>query len=209
MSPSVSLMSESSAPNADNPLVLDILPDLPISGQRCSLRLQQQLDLILLAIEALQLGAAEQMLAIAKQLELQGIIKNRLVLWRLRCANPWRRSYTRNALTLEQAKALAIIANYCVKPQTVVIRKLLLAEQQMRDKQLPPDNHFLLSQYLERFRAHFRSRMNPKRAKVSVYLTSEAALNELALSLLKQLLFCTGTTGMQRFWISLFDGEVA
>ena len=209
MSPSVSLMSESSAPNADKSLILDILPDLPISGQRCSLRLQQQLDLILLAIEALQLGAAEQMLAIAKQLELQEIIKNRLFLWRLRCANPWRRSYTRNSLTLEQAKALAIIANYCVKPQTVAIRKLLLAEQQMRDKKLPPDNHFQLSEYLERFRSHFRSRMNPKRAKVSVYLTSEEALNELALSLLKQLLFCTGTTGMQRFWISLFDGEVA
>ncbi|MEL6162516.1 MAG: DUF3038 domain-containing protein, partial [Cyanobacteria bacterium J06628_3] len=26
--------------------------------------------------------------------------------------------------------------------------------------------------------------------------------------LLAQLLFCTGTAGMQRFWISLFDGEV-
>jgi len=25
---------------------------------------------------------------------------------------------------------------------------------------------------------------------------------------LGQLLFCTGTAGMQRFWISLFDGEV-
>jgi hypothetical protein len=50
--------------------------------------------------------------------------------------------------------------------------------------------------------------MNPRRAKVSVYLADENALNELALSLLDQLLFCTGTTGMQRFWISLFDGEI-
>jgi hypothetical protein len=50
--------------------------------------------------------------------------------------------------------------------------------------------------------------MNPRRAKVSVYLADENALNELALSLLDRLLFCTGTTGMQRFWISLFDGEI-
>jgi hypothetical protein len=50
--------------------------------------------------------------------------------------------------------------------------------------------------------------MNPRRAKVSIYLASEEELNELALKLLKQLLFCTGTAGLQRFWISLFDGEV-
>jgi len=28
------------------------------------------------------------------------------------------------------------------------------------------------------------------------------------LNLLSKLLFCTGTAGMQRFWVSLFDGEV-
>ena len=201
-------MSDPSAAAA-KPLILDILPDLPISGQRCSLRLQQQLDLILLAIEALEVGGSEGMLTTAKQLELQDIIKNRLVLWRLRCANPWRRSYTRNTLTLEQAKALAIIANYRAKQLTVPIRQLLLAEQQMREKGLPPDNHYRLSEYLDRFRSHFCSRMNPRRAKVSLYLAAEDELNELALSLLKQLLFCTGTSGMQRFWSSLFDGEVA
>jgi hypothetical protein len=78
----------------------------------------------------------------------------------------------------------------------------------MESKGLPVDNNFLLSEYLERFRSNFRSRMNPRRAKVSVYLADENALNELALSLLDRLLFCTGTTGMQRFWISLFDGEI-
>lgn len=201
-------MPDSSSPSQSKPLILDILPDFPISGQHCSNRIQQQIDLMLLAIEALELGASEYMLATVKQLELQKIIKNRIVLWRLRCTNPWRRSYTRNSLTLEQAKALVIIASYRAKQLTVSIRQLLLAEQQMRAKGLPVDNNFVLSEYLERFRAHFRSRMNPRRAKVSVYLSSEDQLNELALSLLSQLLFCTGTTGMQRFWISLFDGEV-
>ncbi|MDE5102783.1 MAG: DUF3038 domain-containing protein, partial [Trichodesmium sp. St19_bin2] len=37
---------------------------------------------------------------------------------------------------------------------------------------------------------------------------SEEKLNQLGLELLSKLLFCTGTRGMQRFWISLFDGEV-
>ncbi|MGK7874953.1 MAG: DUF3038 domain-containing protein [Xenococcaceae cyanobacterium] len=209
MSHSVSIMPDSSPPVQSKPLILDILPDIPVSARGCSARIQQQIDLILLAIEALELGGSEYMLATAKELELEDIIKNRVVLWRLRCSNPWRRSYTRNSLKLDEAKALVVIASYLAKQLTVLIRQLLLAQQQMREKELPLEHHFRLSEYLERFRVHFRSRMNPRRAKVAVYLSSEEQLNELALSLLSKLLFCTGTTGMQRFWISLFDGEVA
>jgi hypothetical protein len=36
----------------------------------------------------------------------------------------------------------------------------------------------------------------------------DGKLDELAISLLNQLIFCTGTSGMERLWISLFDGEV-
>ncbi len=209
MSHSVNVMPDSSSPVQSKPIILDVLPDLRVLSEECSPRTQQKIDLILLAIEALELGGSEYMLATAKELELQEIIKNRVVLWRLRCTNPWRRSYTRNALKLKEAKALVVIASHRTRQLTVLIRQLLLAEQQMREKGLPLENHFRLSEYLERFRVHFRSRMNPRRAKVATYLSSEEELNELALSLLSQLLFCTGTVGMQRLWISLFDGEIA
>ena len=91
---------------------------------------------------------------------------------------------------------------------TVLIRQLLLAYEQLTERNIPLESSFRLSEYLERFRAHFRSRMNPKRAAVMAYNTDEK-LNSLALSLLSQLLFCTGISGTQRLWISLFDGEVA
>lgn len=212
MSQSISLMPDSNSQiNKDKskPDILKILPDLPISDQRCATKLQQHLDLMLLAIEALQLGGSEYMLATAKELNLQTIINNRLTLWQLRCSNPWRKCYTRDILKVDQAKALVIIVGYRAKNLMVIIRQLILAEQQMRDKNMPLENNFRLSEYLERFAAHFRSRMNPNRAKVSVYLSSSDELNNLAMSLLNQLLFCTGTKGMERFWISLFDGEVA
>ena len=202
-------MSESSSPPDVKSMIFASLPDYPISGQRCAAHIQQQIDLLLLAIEALELGASESMLETIRRYELQDIIRNRLVLWRLRCTNPLRRSYTRQALTPDQAKALVFIASDRAKSLTVPIRQLLLAEQQMREKELPVKIHFLIAGYLDQFRSHFRSRMNPRRAKVAVYLLSEDELDELALSLLKKLLFCTGTNGMQRFWISLFDGEVA
>ena len=212
MSQSISLMPDSNShtiTERTTPAILDLLPDLPISSPRCAMRLQQNIDLMLLALEALQLGESEYMLATAKELDLNKIIQNRIVLWRLRCSNPWRQCYTRELLSVDKAKALVIIASYRAKELMILIRQLLLAEQQMRDKNMPLENNFRLSEYLERFSAHFRSRMNPRRAKVSFYLSSPDELNELAMSLLGKLLFCTGTKGMQRLWVSLFDGEVA
>jgi hypothetical protein len=80
--------------------------------------------------------------------------------------------------------------------------------QQMVEKQIPLEQNLRLSNYLERFRTHFKSRMNLRRSGGLLALNSDEKLDELAISLLGQLLFCTGTAGMQRFWISLFDGEV-
>lgn len=170
-------------------------------------RARLQIDLILLVIEALDLGGSEAILSVARDLELEGIIKNRVNLWRLRSTNPLRRYSQRRPLSVVEGKALVTIACHLARRMTVLIRQLLLAYQQLNDKQLSIEHHFRLSDYLERFRKHFRSRMNPKRSGVVAYNTDEK-LNELAISLLGQLLFCTGTSGMQRFWSSLFEGEV-
>jgi hypothetical protein len=190
------------------PMILDSLPDIPGTDGLCPRRARLQIDLILLAIEALDLSGSEAILKAAKELELQSIIKNRVMLWRLRSTNPFRRNSQRRPLTLAEGKALVLIACNLARRLTVLIRQLLLAHQQLQEKQLSPDHHFRLAEYLERFRAHFRARMNPKRAGVMAYDTDEK-LNELALLLLGQLLFCTGTSGSQRLWSSVFDGEVA
>ena len=207
MNASVSVQPLDSLPVQSPPLILDILPDLPVAERGCSDRTRLQIDLILLAIEALEIGGSEAILAVAKELELQAIIKNRVNLWRMRSTNPLRRSHTRRPLSLMEAKALVVISCYLARRLTVVIRQLLLAYQQMTEKQIPLEQNLRLSNYLERFKVHFKSRMNPRRSGVIAYSSNEK-LDQLALELLGQLLFCTGTAGMQRFWISLFDGEV-
>lgn len=189
------------------PLILDSLPNPSVEERACPQRTRLQLDLILLAIEALELGGSEAILGIATELELTDIIKNRVNLWRLRSTNPLRRAHTRRPLSLVEAKALTIVACYLARRLTVVIRQLLIAYQQMSDKQIPLEQNLRLASYLERFQVHFKSRMNPRRSGAIAYHNKEKS-NELALSLLEQLLFCTGTSGMQRFWVSLFDGEV-
>lgn len=207
MNRSVSVMPLNSPLQESMPLILDSLPDPPIASSVCPRRTRTKIDLILLAIEALELGGSEAMLKVSQDLELQSVIQNRVNLWRLRSTNPLRRSYTRRLLTFVEAKALVVIACHLARRLTVLIRQMLFAYQQLREKQLPLEHHYRLSEYLERFRAHFRSRMNPRRAAVAIY-NSDEKLNELAMELLSELLFCTGTSGMQRFWSSLFDGEV-
>ncbi len=189
------------------PYLLESLADFPVGETGCPRRARMQIDLMLLAIEALDLSGSEAILAMARELELQSIIPNRVALWRMRSSNPLRRYSQRRVLTLPEAKALVIIGANLARRLTVLIRQLLLAYQQLTEKQLSLDHHFRLSDYLERFRVHFRARMNPRRSAVAAY--TDEKLNQLAMEQLTQLLFCTGTYGMQRFWNSLFDGEVA
>ncbi|WP_309728423.1 DUF3038 domain-containing protein [Chamaesiphon sp. OTE_75_metabat_556] len=187
--------------------IVESLPNPGIEGDACPRRTKVELDLILLAIEAIESSSSEQILELAKELNLQEIIKNRIVLWRMRSTNPMRRAHTRRILTLKEAKALSAIGCRLASRLAVPIRQLMQAQQQLSEKQIPPEYNFRMSEYLDRFRAHFRSRMNPRRAKVSIYQDDDK-LNELAVSLLSKLLFCTGTLGTQRLWMSLFDGEV-
>ncbi len=201
-------MQLSSASVHSMPVMLDSLHDPIRSDQGCPKRARQQLDLLLLAVEALDLRGSEALLRISADLDLQPVVGDRVNLWRLRSTNPLRRNSQRQPMTLREAKALALITCHLSRRLTATIRQLLLAHQQLQDKQLSLDHNFGLANYLERFRAHFHARMNPKRAAVIAYRDTDK-LNHLALDLLNQLLFCTGTAGPQRLWASLFDGEIS
>jgi hypothetical protein len=190
------------------PYVLETLLTPRGTGDICPRRTRIQLDFLMTALESVDLDAAEHVLRSIQELQLQPLVKNRVSVWRLRNSNPLRRASQRRNLTLTEAKALVAIACYLARRQTATIRQLLMVYDQLKAQNLPSDSHFQLSQYLERFRGHFRSRMNPNRSAIVRYQSAEA-LDELAVSLLQKALFCTGTSGMQRLWTSLFDGEVA
>ena len=203
-------MQVQSPPTAQSPhpQATDQLSDPNGISNECSRRAKTQIDLLLLAIEALDLGGAEAMLAAAKELGLESVIRGRVNLWRLRSSNPLRRFSQRQPMTLQEGKALVLITCFLARRLTVLIRQLLLGYQQLSDQALSFEHHFRLADYLARFRSHFRARMNDKRTGVIAYSTDEK-LNALAIELLTKLLFCTGTDGADRLWVSLFDGEVS
>lgn len=193
------------SPTPSIPLVLAGLSTPKLADDYCPRRARMQIDLLLLAIEALVIGGSEAFLQVADELELRSIIKNRVMLWQLRSTNPMRRLGQRRSMTLLEAKALVAIVCNLAKRLVVTIRQLLIDYQQLQDKQIPLEQHLRLWDYISRFRSYFRARMNPRRTGA---YASDEALQQLAVTMLGKLLFCTGTFGMQRLWISLFDGEV-
>ncbi len=165
------------------------------------------LDLLIMAIEALDVAGSEALLKISEQLGFKEIIPGRVKLWLIRSTNPMRRQSQREPLSISEAKALTLVICFLAKRLAVMLRQLLTGYQFLNDRQLSADHHFRLADYLHRFRSLFRARMNPKRAGVIAYNTDDK-LDELAIVLLTRLLFCSGTQGPQRLWSSLFDGEV-
>lgn len=200
-------MPVDSPPRSSVPLILESLPTPELPSQECPRRARTQIDLLLLAIEALDLGGSEAMLTVAQELGLDPVVKGRVNLWLLRSTNPMRRYSQRRPMTLEEAKALVAIIGNLSRRLTVLMRQLLTGYQQLQERGLSLDHHLRLADYLQRFRTHFRSRMNPRRAGVIAY-SSDEQLDELAMQLLEQLLLCSGILGTQRLWSSLFDGEV-
>lgn len=200
-------MQVDSPPAQSSPLILETLPNPSLPTPDCPRRVRVDLDLLMLAIEALDVAGSEALLKTVEQLALKAIISGRVKLWLIRGTNPMRRHSQRSPMSIDEAKALTVVVCFLAKRLTVLIRQLLLGYQQLSDKQLGLEHHFRLADYLQRFRSLFKARMNPQRAGVIAYSTDDK-LNELAMMLLTRLLFCTGTQGPQRLWSSLFDGEV-
>jgi Protein of unknown function (DUF3038) len=190
-----------------SPVILDSLPTPSVAEGVCPRRARMQIDLLFLAIEALDANGSEAILVVVDELDLGSIIPDRVALWRMRSSNPLRNLNQRRSLSLVEGKALVVILCYLARRLTVLLRQLVLSQQQLADKDQAATDDFYLAAYIDRFRAHFNSRMSSSRSMDLGYGTP-AAINQLALDLLAQLLFCTGTSGMQRLWISLFDGEV-
>jgi hypothetical protein len=110
---------------SSSPLVLDVLDTPELSASECPRRARMHIDLLLLAIEALDLGGGEAMLAAARDLSLNDLVKGRVHLWLLRSTNPMRRYSQRRPMSLEEAKALVVIISNLSRRLTVLIRQLL------------------------------------------------------------------------------------
>lgn len=207
MNASASIPPTPTPADASLPAALLQLPQLVGIPEDCPRRARQHLDLLLLALEALDLGAPEAILWVSRELGLDSVLRDRVQVWRLRSTNPLRRLTQRQPLSQAEIQAIAILISNLAQRLTVPIRQILLTRSQLEQQGADYRSDPLIAFYLDRFRSHFKARMNPRRAAV-ISLAEGDGFDQLALTLVEQLLFCTGVAGAKRLWASLFDGEV-
>lgn len=162
--------------------------------------IKAQLDLVLLALEALAGIGSEAILQAASDLKLEALVADRVALWRLRQSSPLRKGQGgRKKLDVEEARALVLISCHLAKQQAEKIRRAVALLEQMAEQQREPHQTALLGDYLDRFNNTYQERMDEGENVPPTVLTN------LALKLLIDLLFYSVPHGSRRLWLALMD----
>lgn len=162
--------------------------------------IKTQLDLILLALEALAGIGSEAMLQAAADLNLESMVSDRVGLWRLRQSNPLRKSSGgRKKLDVEEARSLVLIICHLAKQHQELIRRAVALLEQMAEQNNEPHHAALLGDYLDTFSNTYQERMEHGEN------VSPERLTQLALKLMVDLLFYSGPNGHRRLWLALLD----
>lgn len=186
-----------------DPASSTLVDDLPLNHSPDPNQLDNiktQLDLVLLALEALAGIGSEAMLQAATELRLESLVADRVSLWRLRQSSPLRKGQGgRKKLDVEEARALVLISCHLAKQQQELIRRAVALLEQMAEQNREPHQTALLGDYLDAFSNTYQERMEDSDT------ISTEGLTHLALKLLIDLLFYSAPNGSRRFWLALLD----
>lgn len=188
--------ANSPTPNAQ----WDDLVQIPDSNTVHWENIKTQLDLVLLALEALTGIGSEAMLQAASKLDLESRVPDRVALWRLRQSNPLRKGQGgRKKLDVEEARSLVLITCYLAKQHQELIRRAVDILEQAASNNREPHSYALLGDYIDAFCNIYQERMEED-DKIST-----SALSNLALKILIDLLFYSAPGGHRRLWLALLD----
>jgi len=164
--------------------------------------IKSQLDLTLLALEALVGVGSEAMLAAAAALSLDEVFTDRVGLWRLRQANPLRRGRGRKTLDIDEAKALVCITCHIAANHHQPIRRAVTQLETALAHHRPPHRVALIGDYLDTFTHCYQERMEPNAESET---DTPDQLAQLALKLLVDLLFYSTAGGERQLWLALLE----
>ena len=156
----------------------------------------RKLDFLILVIETLQINASESLLSKASDIGLSDNYSSRVKLWKIRCSNPLRNTYTYASLSFEQILSLVELISAMAENLYPLIRQLLSSKE---SKTLSKERWNLFS---NRFKSLIRERMNIQRSYVQYLLNEDN--NNFFRELLIILSLSCGEGGKQRLKASLF-----
>ena len=140
------------------------------------------------------------MLGAAQTLQLDQWVSDRVNLWRLRNANPLRRSTGgRKRIDVDEARALVLIICHLATQHHGQIRSTMEHLEQAVLAERSPFQEPKVGDYLDEFHSHYRSRM------VDGDHRDQHSITELGLRVLIDLLFYSGKQGPHRLWQALLN----
>ncbi len=155
-----------------------------------------ELDFLILVIETLQINATDSLLLKAKHMGLSDEFSSRVQLWKIRCSNPLRKTYTFSSLSSDQIDSLVKLISSMAENLYPLIRQLLSSKE---SKTLNQERWFLFS---SRLKSLIRERMNIQRSYIAYLLRSEN--NDFFRELLVILSLSCGEGGANRLKASLY-----
>ncbi|MEB3231654.1 MAG: DUF3038 domain-containing protein [Leptolyngbyaceae bacterium] len=173
------------------------VPSPPEPAQLDSIK--AQLDLALLALEALTGIGSEAFLDAADTLNLTHVVSDRVSLWRLRQSSPLRKGKGRKRLDVDEARSLVLITCHLANLHQELLRRAIALLEQLTAEGQPPHRMALLGDYLDKFSNTYEERMD------AALEASPDQLTALALKLLIDLFFYSAPNGAARFWATLLE----
>ena len=129
-------------------------------GKQISRESIQRLDLLLLALETIDLNGAESLYSLSVKLNLKEVIPNKVTIWKLRNNNPMRNSFNNINIKLEEFEALIKLASEMAKFLYPYIRQIL----QSRDDFIRNPNAW--NEFKKRYIELINERFNTNSMKV-------------------------------------------
>ena len=149
-------------------------------GKQISRESIQRLDLLLLALETIDLNGAESLYSLSVKLNLKEVLPNKVTIWKLRNNNPMRNSFNNIDIKLEEFEALIKLTAEMAKLLYPYIRQIL----QSRDDLIRNPNAW--NEFKNRYTELISERFNTNSMKVKRLLESncnDAIFNKIILTL--------------------------
>ena len=159
----------------------------------------QQLDLLMITLEALDFRGSEVMVASLQQKDAAKGAAGRVEFWKWRTTNPLRRTMRRTRL--KQAQVMAMVSLVC--DMAARFYPVLYQLVSVREDQSLAEARW--TQLTRRLQDLVRQRMNPKRAAMQKFADHEYAL-AMTRQMVRALILSAGPGGEQRLLASLQDG---
>ena len=149
-------------------------------GKQISRESIQRLDLLLLALETIDLNGAESLYSLSVKLNLKEVLPNKVTIWKLRNNNPMRNSFNNINIKLEEFEALIKLAAEMARFLYPHIRQIL----QSRDDLIRNPNAW--NEFKKRYIELINERFNTNSMKVKRLLDpncNDAVFNKIILTL--------------------------